>query len=311
MFDKIAEKEDIMKYVVDTHGLTKIFGKHRAVDCVSLHIKRGEIYGFIGKNGAGKTTFMKMVSGLSAPTSGEIALFGVSGREAEKYHSRIGNLIEQPGLYEGMSAKENLHLKCLALGIHEKGYEEKLLGDVGLRDAKKKKVKQFSLGMKQRLGIAMALAGRPDLLILDEPVNGLDPQGIAEIRDLLLKLKFEKNMTILISSHILEELYKVADTFGVIHKGVLIQELSKEELDQKCRDYTEIKTGDTEKACPVIEELGYHNYKVITADCIHLYDRVAEIGKLNMELAKQGCMVESLQVVQDKLEEYFLELTRD
>ncbi len=271
MFDKIAEKEDIMKYVVDTHGLTKIFGKHRAVDCVSLHIKRGEIYGFIGKNGAGKTTFMKMVSGLSAPTSGEIALFGVSGREAEKYHSRIGNLIEQPGLYEGMSAKENLHLKCLA----------------------------------------MALAGRPDLLILDEPVNGLDPQGIAEIRDLLLKLKFEKNMTILISSHILEELYKVADTFGVIHKGVLIQELSKEELDQKCRDYTEIKTGDTEKACPVIEELGYHNYKVITADCIHLYDRVEEIGKLNMELAKQGCMVESLQVVQDKLEEYFLELTRD
>ena len=200
MFDKIAEKEDIMKYVVDTHGLTKIFGKHRAVDCVSLHIKRGEIYGFIGKNGAGKTTFMKMVSGLSAPTSGEIALFGVSGRE-----------------------------------------------DVGLRDAKKKKVKQFSLGMKQRLGIAMALAGRPDLLILDEPVNGLDPQGIAEIRDLLLKLKFEKNMTILISSHILEELYKVADTFGVIHKGVLIQELSKEELDQKCRDYTEIKTGAQKK----------------------------------------------------------------
>lgn len=300
-----------MEYVVDTHGLTKIFGKHRAVDNVSLHIKRGEIYGFIGRNGAGKTTFMKMVSGLSAPTSGEIALFGASGREAEKYHSRIGNLIEQPGLYEGMSAGENLHLKCLALGIHVKGYEEKLLEDVGLQDVKKKKVKQFSLGMKQRLGIAMALAGRPDLLILDEPVNGLDPQGIAEIRDLLLKLKFEKNMTILISSHILEELYKVADTFGIIHKGVLIQELSKEELDQKCRDYTKIKTEDTEKACPVIEELGYHNYKVITRDCIHVYDTVTEIGKLNMELAKSGCMVESLQVVQDKLEEYFLELTRD
>lgn len=300
-----------MEYVVDTKMLTKEFGKHRAVDSVSLHIRRGEIYGFIGRNGAGKTTFMKMVSGLSAPTSGEIALFGASGKEAEKYHSRIGNLIEQPGLYEGMGAKENLHLKCLALGIHEKGYEEKLLETVGLKDVKRKKVKQFSLGMKQRLGIAMALAGRPDLLILDEPVNGLDPQGIAEIRDLLLKLKFEKNMTILISSHILEELYKVADTFGIIHKGVLIQELSKEALDQKCKDYTEIRTGDTAKACPVIEEMGYQSYQVVSKDCIHVYDTVAEIGKLNMELARHGCMVESLQVVQDKLEEYFLELTRD
>lgn len=300
-----------MEYVVDTKSLTKQFGAHKAVDGVSLHIKRGEIYGFIGRNGAGKTTFMKMVSGLSAPTSGEIALFGASGREAEKYHSRIGNLIEQPGLYEGMGARENLRLKCLALGIHKKGYEEELLETVGLKDVGKKRVKQFSLGMKQRLGIAMALVGRPDFLILDEPVNGLDPQGIAKMRELLFRLKCEKNMTILISSHILEELYKVADTFGIIHKGVLVQELSKEELDNKCRDYTRIKTWDTEKACPVIEELGYRNYKVIADDCIHVYDTVAEIGKLNMELAKRGCMVESLQVVQDKLEEYFLELTRD
>ena len=220
MFDKIAEKEDIMKYVVDTHGLTKIFGKHRAVDCVSLHIKRGEIYGFIGKNGAGKTTFMKMVSGLSAPTSGEIALFGVSGREAEKYHSLIGNLIEQPGLYEGMSAKENLHLKCLALGIHEKGYEEKLLGDVGLRDAKKKKVKQFSLGMKQRLGIAIALLNRPKLLVLDEPVNGLDPIGIQELRQMIRRFP-EEGITVIVSSHILSEIAQTADHIGIIANGAL------------------------------------------------------------------------------------------
>lgn len=300
-----------MEYVVDTKSLTKSFGTHKAVDNVSLHIRRGEIYGFIGRNGAGKTTFMKMVSGLSTPTSGELSLFGASGREAKKYHSRIGNLIEQPGLYEGMGAKENLHLKCLALGIHEKGYEEKLLETVGLKNVKGKKVKQFSLGMKQRLGIAMALVGRPDLLILDEPVNGLDPQGIAEIRELLLTLKVEKNMTILISSHILEELYKVADTFGIIHKGVLIQELSKEELDRKCSDYTEIRTGDTGKACPVIEEMGYRDYQVISSDSIHIYDTVTGIGELNMELAKAGCMVESLQVVRDSLDEYFLDLTKE
>lgn len=300
-----------MEYVVDTKSLTKSFGNNKAVDNVSLHIRRGEIYGFIGRNGAGKTTFMKMVSGLSTPTSGELSLFGASGREAQKYHSRIGNLIEQPGLYDGMGAKENLHLKCLALGIHERGYEEELLDKVGLKDIKGKKVKQFSLGMKQRLGIAMALVGRPDLLILDEPVNGLDPQGIAEIRELLLSLKTEKNMTILISSHILEELYKVADTFGIIHKGVLIQELSKEELDRKCSDYTQIRTGDTEKACPVIEGLGYRDYRVISSDTIHIYDTVTGVGELNMELAKAGCMVESLQVVRDTLDEYFLNLTKE
>lgn len=300
-----------MEYVVDSRKLTKQYGKHKAVDSLSLHIKRGEIYGFIGRNGAGKTTFMKMVSGLSSPTSGELRLFGAAGKEAAKYHSRIGNLIEQPGLYGGMCAKDNLHLKCLALGIHEKGYEEKLLATAGLADTGKKQVKQFSLGMKQRLGIAMALAGEPDLLVLDEPVNGLDPQGIAEIRELLLKLKAEKNMTILISSHILEELYKIADTFGIIHKGVLVQELSKEELDEKCNDYTEIRTRDTNKACPVIEQAGCRNYQVMPDESIRIFDAVSDPGKLNMELAKAGCMVQSLQMVSGNLEEYFLNLTRD
>ncbi len=286
-----------MEYVVDTRELTKQFGQHKAVDSVSLHIKRGEIYGFIGRNGAGKTTFMKMVSGLSSPTSGELKLFGAAGKEA--------------GLYGGMSAKDNLHLKCLALGIYGRGYEDSLLAAAGLADAGRKMVRQFSLGMKQRLGIAMALAGEPDLLVLDEPVNGLDPQGIAEIRELLLKLKEEKNMTILISSHILEELYKVADTFGIIHKGVLVQELSKEELDEKCNDYTEIRTKDTKKACPVIEQAGCRNYQVMPDESIRIFDAVYDPGKLNMELANAGCMVQSLQVVSGKLEEYFLNLTKD
>lgn len=254
---------------------------------------------------------MKMISGLTTPTSGTIALFGKTGSDAAIHYTRIGNLIEQPGLYEGMTAKHNIHLKCLALGIHQPGYEEELLRTVGLGDIGKKKVKQFSLGMKQRLGIAMALAGKPDLLILDEPVNGLDPQGFAEIRSLLLRLKTEKKITILISSHILEELYKIADTFGIIHKGSLIQELSREELDQKCNVYTEVQTRDVETACPVIERMGCQDYQVAGQDIIRIYDMTDRAGELNMELAKAGCIINSIQTVQNKLEDYFLSLTQE
>lgn len=300
-----------MEYIVKTQNLNKQFGSNKAVNEVTLHIKRGEIYGFIGRNGAGKTTFMKMISGLSTPTSGSIELFGKSGKSAAIHYSRIGNLIEQPGLYEGMTAKDNIHLKCLALGIHQPGYEQELLDMVGLKDVGRKKVKQFSLGMKQRLGIALALTGKPDLLILDEPVNGLDPQGFAEVRALLLQLKAEKNMTILISSHILEELYKIADTFGIIHKGSLIQELTKEELDDKCNVYTEIQTQDISIACPIIEHMGYPDYQVTDQNSIHIYGLTEDVGKLNIELAKAGCMIDSIQAVHNKLEDYFLELTKD
>lgn len=300
-----------MEYIVKTQNLTKQFGNNKAVNDVTLHIRPGEIYGFIGRNGAGKTTFMKMISGLTTPTSGTIALFGRTGSEAAIHYTRIGNLIEQPGLYEGMTAKQNIRLKCLALGIHQPGYEKDLLRTVGLEDIGKKKVKQFSLGMKQRLGIAMALAGKPDLLILDEPVNGLDPQGFAEIRALLLRLKTEKNITILISSHILEELYKIADTFGIIHKGSLIQELTREELDQKCNIYTKIQTKDVETACPVIERMGFEDYQVTGKDTICIYDLTDRAGELNMELAKAGCIIDSVQTVQNKLEDYFLSLTQE
>lgn len=300
-----------MEYIVKTQNLTKQFGNNKAVNDVTLHIRPGEIYGFIGRNGAGKTTFMKMISGLTTPTSGTIALFGRTGSEAAIHYTRIGNLIEQPGLYEGMTAKQNIRLKCLALGIHQPGYEQDLLRTVGLEDIGKKKVKQFSLGMKQRLGIAMALAGKPDLLILDEPVNGLDPQGFAEIRALLLRLKTEKNITILISSHILEELYKIADTFGIIHKGSLIQELTREELDQKCNIYTKIQTKDVETACPVIERMGFEDYQVTGKDTICIYDLTDRAGELNMELAKAGCIIDSVQTVQNKLEDYFLSLTQE
>lgn len=299
-----------MEYAVNTNLLTKKFGQHIAVNQVNLHVKKGEIYGFIGRNGAGKTTCMKMLCGLAAPTAGEVSLFGKQGAQAKELYERIGNLIENPGLYPHMSASENLKCKCLALGIYKKGYIEEILAQVGLQEAGKKKVKKFSLGMKQRLGIGMALLGEPDLLILDEPINGLDPQGIVEVRETLKNLNQKKGMTIMISSHILEELHKVADTFGIIHNGELIQELSREELEEKCNNYIEITAEHTEHICTVLESMGIQNYKAVSSNVIQIYERLEESGWINMELAKQGCVIDAIRVAHEKLENYFLELTK-
>lgn len=297
-----------MEYVVSTNSLTKVYSGYAAVDNVSLHIKRGEIYGFIGKNGAGKTTFMKMLCGLARPTHGEIVLFGESGKENAKQNRRIGNLIEEPGLYYEMTGFQNLKCKAIAIGVYKKDYIYNLLKQVGLEGAENKKVKGYSLGMRQRLGIAMALVGGPDLLVLDEPINGLDPQGIVEVRETLLKLRDEQNMTIMISSHILEELHKIADTFGIINKGKLIQELSREELENKCKDYVEIKVDDTSKACPIIDNMNIVNYQVIDNNTICLYEMLDRIEEINVALVKADVSVKSLNVVQEKLENYFLNL---
>lgn len=298
-----------MEYVLNTKSLCKQYSKHLAVDNVSLHIKRGEIYGFIGRNGAGKTTFMKMICGLAVPTSGEIELFGAKGSDINIHKARIGNLIEAPGIFPNISGINNIKCKCYALGIYKKGYAEHLLETVGLKDAGKKKVKKYSLGMKQRLGIAMALVGGPDLLILDEPINGLDPQGIAEVRDMILKFRNERDMTIMISSHILEELYKIADTFGIINNGKLVQELSREELSAKCSDYIEIIVNDSAKACTNIEKLGFSDYKVMEDGSIHIYKELNRLGEINRELVISGCIVNSIKIVQENLENYFLQLT--
>ncbi len=298
-----------MEYVLSTKNLCKQYSKHLAVDNVSLHIKRGEIYGFIGRNGAGKTTFMKMVCGLAMPTGGEIELFDAKGSDVNMHRARVGNLIEAPGIFPNMNGINNIKCKCYALGIYKKGYAEHLLETVGLKDASRKKVKKYSLGMKQRLGIAMALVGGPDLLILDEPINGLDPQGIAEVRDMILKLRSERNMTIMISSHILEELYKIADTFGIINNGKLVQELSREELSAKCSDYIEIIVNDSARACTNIEKLGFSDYKVMEDGSIHIYKELDRLGEINRELVISGCIVNSIKVVQENLENYFLQLT--
>lgn len=298
-----------MDYLLSTDCLTKKFKKQSAVDNVTIHIGRGEIYGLIGKNGAGKTTFLKMICGLSTPTSGDISLFGYHGAERKKAISRIGTLIEAPGLYPDMSAYDNLKLKCICVGIRKKGYIQNILDIVGLGNVGKKKVGQFSLGMKQRLGIGMALVGEPDLLILDEPINGLDPEGIAEVREILLRLNREKKLTMVISSHILEELSKIATNYAIINEGRLIKELSRDELDAACSEHIEIKMEHPDLALPVLDALGFHDYKVADENTIHIFERLSESGNITMELSKQGIYIHSISVTNESIEDYFLRLT--
>lgn len=295
--------------LLSTSALTKQFGRHKAVDQVSMHIKRGAIYGFIGRNGAGKTTTLRMIGGLASPTAGEIEMFGCRGRELKQIRSRVGCLIEGPGLYGNMTARDNMKMKCLLLGVQKKGYIEELLEVVGLKDVGKKHVKRYSLGMKQRLGIAMALIGEPDLLVLDEPINGLDPQGIAEVRETILRLNKERNMTILISSHILEELSKIATDYGIIHQGTLLQEITDEELRERCSERLEITLSSPELAIPVLDRLGIRRYQVMDKEHIYVFERLEESARLNMEFAKAGVPVKGLAVTNEELETYFLNLT--
>ena len=295
--------------LLQTRNLTKQYGRHRAVDDVNMHIKKGAIYGFIGRNGAGKTTCLKMISGLSTPSYGEIEMFGYKGKDLQKVRSRVGCLIEAPGLYGNMSAYDNLNIKCKLTGIKKKGYIEELLKTVGLDTVGEKKTKHYSLGMKQRLGIALALVGEPDLLILDEPINGLDPQGIVEVRETIQKLAKERGMTICISSHILEELSKLATDYGIIHNGCLVQELTREELMKKCSERIELTLDNPKQAIPVLDDMGFNSYQVIDKEHIHIFERLGESASLNMELAKAGIPVKGISITSEELENYFLRLT--
>lgn len=295
--------------LLQTRNLTKQYGRHRAVDDVNMHIKKGAIYGFIGRNGAGKTTCLKMISGLSTPSYGEIEMFGYKGKDLQKVRSRVGCLIEAPGLYGNMSAYDNLNIKCKLTGIKKKGYIEELLKTVDLDTVGEKKTKHYSLGMKQRLGIALALVGEPDLLILDEPINGLDPQGIVEVRETIQKLAKERGMTICISSHILEELSKLATDYGIIHNGCLVQELTREELMKKCSERIELTLDNPKQAIPVLDDMGFNSYQVIDKEHIHIFERLGESASLNMELAKAGIPVKGISITSEELENYFLRLT--
>ncbi len=299
----------MQEYLLSTKGLTKQYAHYKAVNQVDMHIKKGAIYGFIGRNGAGKTTCLKMISGLATPTSGEIFMFGYSGKELANVRSRIGCLIETPGLYGGMTAYDNLMIKCKLAGIQKKEYVKEILHMIGLSDVGAKKVKHFSLGMKQRLGIGLALIGEPDLLVLDEPINGLDPQGIAEIRDIIQKLNTERNMTILISSHILEELSKIATDYGIIHEGMLLQELTREELMKRCSERIEIILPNPEQALPILDRMNFTNYQVIDKNHIYIYERLNESAMVNKELIKADVMLNSISITSEELEHYFLNLT--
>lgn len=297
------------EFLLTTNALTKQYGHQKAVNQINVHVKKGAIYGFIGRNGAGKTTFLKMVSGLAKQTSGDIEMFGYKNKDLKYIRSRIGCLIEAPGLYGNMSAYDNLSLKCKLFGITDRRYVENILKTVGLENVGKKSVKHFSLGMKQRLGIGMALVGEPDLLVLDEVINGLDPQGIVEIREMIVRLNQEKNITIIISSHILEELSKIATHYGIIHQGTLLQELTREELMKRCSERIEITCDEVQQVLPVLDRMKFRNYQVIDRNTIHIYERLNESAEINMELVKSGIPVRSISITSEKLENYFLNLT--
>lgn len=299
----------MMNELLSTNSLTKKYKYQTAVSDVSINVSQGEIYGLVGKNGAGKTTLLKMIGGLVKPTSGGITFMGYSGKERRKVLSRIGLLIETPSLYTGMTAYDNLKLKSICTGITPKGYIEEILETVGLHEAGNKKVSQYSLGMKQRLGIAMALVGEPDLLLLDEPINGLDPQGIVEIRNTLLDLNKKKNITMIISSHILEELSKVSTKFGFINNGELIKELSHTELDIACSEHIELEMPDPTRALPVLDRLGFTHYQVVDSHTIHIFERLEDSGKIAMELSKGDIPITSISVASKTFENYFLEMT--
>ena len=296
------------KVVLKTYNITKKYGEQLAVDNVNMTIKKGDIYGFIGKNGAGKTTLIRLITGLIHKSGGEIELLGANEEnELNKARTMVGSLIESPSLYTNMTARENLEVSRLVRNIPGKKCIDEVLELVGLKDVEKKKVKNFSLGMRQRLGIANALMGNPKLLILDEPINGLDPMGIVEIRELLKKINKEKDMTILISSHILSELSELATTYGIISNGKLIEEITAKQLSEKCRQYIDLKVDDTARAVILLErELGVSDYEVLEDSNIKVFSNLDNVGEVNSLLSRSGIIVESISVKGENLEEYFM-----
>lgn len=293
-----------METVLRTVGLTKRFGRARAVDHVSMTVNKGDIYGFIGKNGAGKTTFMRVVLGLSAPTEGTVELFG--GLSPEEAGKKIGALIEAPGIFPHCTAKENMK-RFAILKDEDESQIDGLLDFVGLGDVGNKKAGKFSLGMKQRLGIAIAMLGDPELLILDEPVNGLDPTGMKEIRDLILRLNREKGITVLISSHLLDELSKIVTRYGIINNGVLVDEIDTSEMKAKTGHRLIIVVDDVEKAVSLLEKEVGKDSIVINGHAIGLSSGLDRTAELNALLVKNGVAVSSLSVKTDGLEKYFIE----
>jgi len=288
-------------------NLSKKYKGNIALENVNINIKKGEIYGLIGENGAGKTTLIKIIAQLIKPTEGEIQLFGATDeKQLCEVQNNIGYTIENPALYMDMTAKQNLEVVRMQKGIPGTSDIERVLQLVNLNNAGKKKVREFSLGMKQRLALAMALLNEPELLVLDEPLNGLDPTGILELRQLLKKLNIEKDITIVISSHILSELHKLATYYGIMHNGKIIEEISSNELNDRCKKHIFLNVSETKVAAIVLEkELGINNYTVFNENIIKVYGHFNQCAQINKVLMLNNILVEEITIKGDSLESYF------
>lgn len=297
-----------MEYILTTTALSKHYRHFKALDGLSMHVPKGAIYGFVGKNGAGKTTLIRLICGLQEPTSGTFTLYGRkhNSKDLVKSRRRMGAVVETPSIYLNMTAEENLKEQYRILGLPSFEGIPELLKLVRLENTGKKKAKHFSLGMKQRLGIAIALAGNPDFLVLDEPINGLDPQGIIEMRELLLKLNREHQITILISSHILDELSRLATHYGIIDSGHMVKEMSAQELEANCRKCMQMEVTNTKALIRVLDSMGV-DYKIHSETWADVFAKL-NVSRLALALAKEGCEVLSLQEKEESLESYYVSL---
>jgi ABC-2 type transport system ATP-binding protein len=295
--------------ILKSMNISKIYGKYKALDKVSIEIKRGMIYGLIGENGVGKSTFMRIVMGLITTDEGKIELFGETDKKGLQHaRRRMGQSIETPALYPELTARENLRVQAANGGVSEREIDD-LLHLMKLEHTGKKKAKNFSLGMRQRLAIASTLITNPEFLILDEPTNGLDPSGIVEMREIIQRLVNERGITVLLSSHLLDELSQIATHYGILHNGKIIKEISKEDLALETRQYVELETSEVQKAVTILDELGIEDYEVKSKTEIHIYERLDDVATMNRSLVLANLDVSRIGTTRQKLEDYFLQLT--
>ncbi len=299
--------------LITTSGLCKIYGGKMVIDHVDMHIPEASIYGFVGENGSGKTTIMRLLTGLAEPSAGSFTLFGVDNKDKKIYEVRqqVSAIVEATSLIPSMTARDNMVYQELYLGIKQSEAERaELLAKVHLDNVGEKKVKNFSLGMKQRLGIALALMNHPKLMLLDEPMNGLDPEGIAELRELLIELNQKEGITVLISSHILSELEKIASCYGFISHGKLLEEITAEGLQAKCRKSVNVKVSDVAKTEAILNKLNIKDYKAFPSGDVKIYENIA-INDLVVALSNEGITVLGINSQEESVEEYYLNLIKE
>ncbi len=307
-----VQEEYKVDYIMETVGLRKSYKGNVVVNDVNIHVPKGAIYGFVGPNGAGKSTVMKMILNLIQPEAGEVQLFGekVTDQSYEVF-KRVGSIIENPYFYEKMTARQNLELHCDYMGFPNKERIDEVLQMVDLQNVEGKQIRHYSLGMKQRLAIARAILAKPEFLILDEPINALDPEGIREMRNLFQRLNQEDETTIFISSHILSEVDLIADTIGIIQHGNLLAELSIEEIHKHQTEYISLQVDDVAHAATLLEQMDITNFSVLDQEFIRIYDSNISGKVLSKALIESGVGLESLGRKQDTLEDYFFQLTEE